>query len=154
MTPANQERWIQALNTIAKMRLEKTTLTRTARALGTDAKTVKQLVRSSLRKDRRGRIVATTRDKHLRVLTIPGPKGAREVAVRDSRTASQLATYADAVRKYIRRGDPSALKGFLKLTLKDANGRRIRLVTNLRQLNELGHAGVLSFEMLYVRSGS
>jgi len=154
MTPDNQERWIQALNTVAKMRAEGTTLTKTARASGTDAKTVKSLVGSSLRKDRRGRIVATERDRHLRVLQIPGPKGAREVAVRDSRTASYLATYADAVRKYIRRGDPSPLQGFRRLVLKDANGRRIGLVTNLRKLNELGHAGVLSFETMYVRSAS
>jgi hypothetical protein len=154
MRPERQERWIQAVNTVSKARAEKSTLTRAARAVGIDPKVVKQLAGSALRKDKRGRIVPTKSDSLLRVLTIPGQKGAREVVVRDSRTASQLATYADAVRKYIRRGDPSLLNRFRSSVVKDARGRRIRLVTNLRQLNELGNAGVLSFESLYARSAS
>ena len=154
LRPEQQDQWTNVLNAIAKVRRDKIPLTRAARESGTDAKTVKQLAGSALRKDRRGRIVAVKRDTLLRVLNIPGQKGVRQVVVKDSRTASQLATYADAVRTYIRRGDPSSLRPFRKLALRDANGRRIRLVTNLRQLNELGHAGVLSFESLYSRSAS
>ena len=152
MGAENQERYVEALNTAAKSRAENKPLSRIARELGVDPKVVQQWVPSAFRKDRRGRIMATTRDSYLRVLTIPGPQGTREVAVKDSRTASQLAKYSDAVRSYVRRGDPSPLRQFSDLVLKDANGRRIKLVTDLRLLNELGHAGVLSFESLYVRS--
>lgn len=148
----NQERYVQALNAAAKSRAENEPLSRIARALGLDPKAVRQLIPSAFRKDRRGRVIATKRDSYLRVLTIPGSKGTREVAVKDSRTASVLAKYADAVRSYVRRGDPSPLKDFSAVVLKDASGRRIKLVTDLARLNELGHAGVLSFESLYVRS--
>ena len=154
MRPEEQEQWTQALNTLAKMRAEGISLTRAVRAIGTDATTVEQLVGSALRKNRTGRLVPTERDTLLRVLNIPGPKGVREVVVMDSRVASQLASYADAVRKFIRRGDPSVLEAFRTVVVKDANGNPIELVTDLKQLNELGHAGVLSFESLYARSAS
>jgi hypothetical protein len=154
MSAEHQEVWIQTVNTVTKARVEKWTLSRAARAIGIDAKTVRQLAGSAFRKDKRGRLVATKRDSLLRVLTIPGPKGTRQVAVRNSHTGSQLGAYADAAGKYVRRGDPSALAAFRTLVLKDANGRRIRLVMNLKKLNELGHAGVLAFESLYSRSES
>jgi hypothetical protein len=34
----------------------------------------------------------------------------------------------------------------------DARGKPIVLITNLRKLDELGHAGLLSFETMYTRS--
>lgn len=154
MSPEHQELWIQTVNTVTKARREHLTLTRAARAIGVDANAVRKLAGTAFRKDTRGRLVPTKRDRLLRVLMIPGPKGTRQVAVRNSLTSSQLGGYADAAGRYVRRGDPSALAPFRRLALKDANGRRIHLVMNLKTLNELGQAGVLSFESLYARSAS
>jgi hypothetical protein len=105
-----------------------------------------------LRKDKRGRWIATKRDSLLRVLRVPGPRGDREIATKDSRAAVHIARYFLAVRRHANTGDPSGLAEFRTLKLTDANGKRITLVTNLRLLIDLGHAGVLSFESLYART--
>ena len=149
---AERERWTLAVNALAKMRAERLTLPQAARAMGVPSRVMIPLVRPALRKQKNGRWKATKRDRFWRVLNVPGPRGPREVAVRDSRTASQIASYSDAIRKYIRTGDASLLKPFRKLKVFDANGRRISLLTNVRALDQLGHAGLLSFESLYART--
>lgn len=141
--------YTQALNVVAKMRGDRLSLRQASRLLGADARKVSGLARQALRKDKRGRWTPTKRDRLLRVLTVPGARGPRDVAVRDSRAASQIAAYADAIRKYIRTGDASAVKPFRTLRLVDAHGKPISLLTNLRALDRLGHAGLLSFESLY-----
>jgi hypothetical protein len=152
LPPGEQQRRTQAQNVIAKMRAEGLSLRQAARVVGVDARSVTRLAGPVLRKDKRGRWTVSKRDRLLRVLNVPGTRGLREVAVRDSRTASQIASYADAIRKYIRTGDAALLKPFRKLTVVDANGKRISLLTNSRALDRLGHAGLLSFESLYART--
>ena len=105
-----------------------------------------------MRKARNGRYVAKASDRLLRVLLIPTLTGLREVAFRDSRTASQTAEYWDAVQRYLQRGDESALRHFEGVVVKDAQGNEIALLTSIQDLNRLGHAGVLSFESLYART--
>jgi hypothetical protein len=144
--------YISAVNAVAKMRADGLSLRKAARAVGTDAKTVTRLASPALRKDRRGRWTATKRDRLLRVLTLPGSRGNREIAVRDSRAAVHIARYFEAIRRYIHTGDASGLAEFRKLKLVDTKGKRITLVTNLRVLVQLGNAGVLSFESLYART--
>ena len=75
-----------------------------------------------------------------------------EIAVRGSEVASKIAEYSDAVQMYLRTGDSSKLKKFRRLKLLDEKGKRIKLVTDLAKLRELGSAGVLSFESLYRRA--
>lgn len=134
----------------SKMRANpRLSLSKVAKELGIDAKTAIRLAGRSLRKDKRGRWTATKTDTLLRVLTLPGPRGEREIPTKDSRTASQLGRYLNAVRRYVHNGDAEALKEFRRLKLVDASGRRISLVTNLRKLDELGHAGLLSFHIMY-----
>jgi hypothetical protein len=134
------------------MRADGLSLPKAARAVGADTKTVARLAGPALRKDTRGRWTATKRDKLLRVLSVPTARGSREIVVTDSSVAVHIARYLDAIRRYIHNGDASKIVPFRELKLVDAKGRRIRLVTNLRVLVELGHAGVLSFESLYART--
>ena len=154
LSEAAQDKYTDALHAVAKMRSSRNlSLRQAARAAGIDAKVVTRLVGPALHKDKRGRWTATTRDRLLRVLNIPSARGTRDIAVTDSRTASHIGSYMDAIRKFIDTGgDPSVLKPFRKLRLLDANGRRISLLTNRRALERLGQAGMLSFETMYVRT--
>jgi hypothetical protein len=134
------------------MRHEGLSLRRAAQIIGIEPTRVRELAGSALRKNKRGRWTATKADTLLRVLTIPGPRGEREIAIRNSRTASLIGRYLNAIRRYVHQGDAGAVKPFRSLRLVDASGKRIVLITNLRKLDELGHAGLLSFETMYARS--
>jgi hypothetical protein len=152
MPEAKQESWNRAVHVIAKMRSENISLTKASHEFGLNPKAVQALAGSALRKSKNGRYVARPNDKLLRVLVIPSPKGLSEVAVRGSEIASKIAEYSDAVQKYLRTGDSSSLKKFRQIKLLDEKGKRIKLVTDLAKLQELGSAGVLSFESLYRRA--
>ncbi len=124
-------------------------MSQASREYGIDRRKVLRLAGSALRKTARGTYVAKRRDSLLRILVVPTPDRLREVALRDSRQASQLAEYWDAVQRYLQKGDDSALRKFRGKRIKDAEGKPIRLLTNLEELDGLGNAGVLSFESLY-----
>jgi hypothetical protein len=134
------------------MRHEGWSLGRAARMIGIQPKRVRELVPSALRKNKRGRWTATKADTLLRVLTVPGPRGQREIVINDSRTASLIGQYLNAVRRHLHRGDATALKALRGLKLVDARGKPIVLITNLRKLDELGSAGLLTYESMYSRS--
>lgn len=142
-------RWENAAHVIAKMRSENMSLTSAAREYRLSPKAVLARAGSALRKTKSGRYVARSSDKLLRVLKLPGQT---QVAVRDSTTASKIAEYWDAVRKFVATGDPSRLKKFRRMKLLDEKGKRIKLPTDLAELQKLGSAGVLSFESLYART--
>jgi lambda repressor-like predicted transcriptional regulator len=147
-----QETWNRAVHVIARMRSEKVSLTKASRESGLNPKVIQALAGSALRKTKGGRYVAKPSDKLLRVLVIPGSQGLTEIAVRGSDVASSIAEYSDAVQRYMRTGDSSRLKKFKRLKLLDEKGNRIKLLTDLAELQKLGSAGVLSFESLYGRA--
>ena len=114
-----------------------------------DPRMIQQRAPSALRKLRSGRWVARPKDRLLRVLVIPTRKGLREIGVRDSRQSSQLGKYWSAVDRYRDTGDPSVRREFRGKYIVDDSGKRVPLLTDLRELDRLGSAGVLSFESLY-----
>ncbi|HEY7405868.1 MAG TPA: hypothetical protein VIB39_20250 [Candidatus Angelobacter sp.] len=89
--------------------------------------------------------------ENMSVLLIPTPTGLTEITIRDSRQATQLAEYWNAVQRYLQTGDESELRRFKGKHIKDAKGRSMPLLTDTQELDRLGNAGVLSFESLYVR---
>jgi hypothetical protein len=147
-----QEQWRVAEHVIQKMRSEGISLTRASKEYGINRKKVIELGGSALRKQKNGRYQPRSFDRMLRVLTIPYAGGPKEVAVRDSRTASKLAEYSNAVEKFADKGDRFGLSEFKKLRLKDAEGKPIKLLTDIEELKRLRDAGLLSFESLYARS--
>jgi hypothetical protein len=149
---AQQEKWNRAVHVIAKMRSEGISLTKASREFGLSPKTVRARAGSALRKTKSGRYVPRPSDKLLRVLVVPGTEDQREVVVKDSIAASKIAEYSQAVHRFIATGDSSGLKKFRRLKLLDEKGKRIKLLTDLAKLQELGSAGVLSFESLYART--
>lgn len=146
-----QEQWNRVAHVIQKVRNEGISVTRAAKEFGIDRKKVIELGGSALRKQKNGRYKAKSFDRLLRVLVIPSLDGLREIAVRDSRTASKIAEYSDAVHRFLQTGDQSKLRKFKRLRINDAEGKRIKLVTDVQELTRLGSAGVLSFESLYAR---
>lgn len=153
LSDVQKDRYENATHVITKMRSEGISLTKAAREFGLSPRIVKARAGSALRKTKSGRYVPRPRDKLLRVLVIPGsPHGQLEVAVKDSTVASKLAEYSIAVDRYIHTGDVSGLKPFRRLKLLDEKGKRIKLLTDLAELQRLGSAGVLSFESLYART--
>ncbi|HEX4228896.1 MAG TPA: hypothetical protein VHZ07_09505 [Bryobacteraceae bacterium] len=149
---ADQETWSKVLRTIAKMRTDRLSLSKAAKEAGVKSQTVVRWAGRAIKKQPNGRYSVSKTDSLLRVMRIPSNEGQQEVSLRNSKYGSTVGRYMDAVQKYLRTGDSSALKKFRGKKVKDANGNEIRLVTDLKELNRLGSAGVLSFESVYARS--
>jgi hypothetical protein len=147
-----QDRWTRVTHAVSKMRADRVSLTKASQEYGLDRQTVARLAKSALRKQRNGRYVARARDTLLRVLVIPTPEGLREIAVRDSRQASQIGEFWDAIQRRFRTGDDARLSKFHGKRIRDTSGKSIRLLTDTQELDRLGSAGVLSFESLYARA--
>jgi len=151
LSAEGQEQWRSVAHVIQKVRKERISVTQAAKGIGIDRKKVINLGGSALRKRKNGRYEAKPFDRLLRVLNIPSSDGQKEVAVRDSRTASKIAAYSDAVHRFLQTGDESKLRTFRRLRINDATGNPIKLLTDKQELMRLGSAGVLSFESLYAR---
>ena len=147
-----RERWNRAVGVISRMRAGSVSLSKAAREFAIDPRTVQRLGSSALRKQANGRYTAKRSDRLLRVLSVPTPEGVREIGVRSSRQASQLAKYWVAIQRYLQTGDVSALSRFHGKIVKDASGEQIPLLTSRHELDRLGSAGVLSFESLYAKT--
>ena len=148
LSPKNQEIWDSVGHVVSKMR-EGITLPKAAKEFGLNPKTVINLGRSALRKQRNGRYVAKKIDQLLRVVNVLTTEGRKEIATRDSRQASLVGGHWAAVQKFIQTGDDSALLKFAKKRIVDARRKRYPLLTDLKELERLGSAGVLSFESMY-----
>lgn len=134
------------------MRSEKLSLRKAALERGISPKTVLRYAGSSLRKTSRGKYKVRASDTILRPLVIPTSDGLAEIATRDSRSASTVAEYANAVQAFLQTGDDSILQQFRGQRIIDAEGNQVPLLTDLDELERLGAAGVLSFESLYARA--
>lgn len=152
MSERAQDTWTRATHVITKMRSDKASLPEASREYGIDPRIVARLARPALKKGANGRYAAKAKDSLLRVLVIPTTDGLQEIALRDSRRASQLGEYWSAVQKYLETGDVSALRKIRRKTIADASGKRFRLLKDVGDLDRLGSAGVLSFESLYAKA--
>jgi hypothetical protein len=151
LSEQDQDLWRDIGPIVSEMR-DGASRRKASQKFGRDPRMVQPLARPALRKLRNGRWVARPNDRLLRVLVIPTRKGLREIGVRDFRQASLLGRYWTAVEAYRDTGDASALREFRGKHIIDANGKRFRLLTDLRALDRLGSAGVLSFESLYAKA--
>src|SRR5215467_13904084 len=147
LSPKNQETWDSVAHVISRVR-DGLPLNRASKEFGIAPSVVIKRGGSALRK-KKGRYVPTKTDHLLRVITILGTKGKKEIATRDSRQASLAGGHWAAVQKYLQTGDDEALLRFKGKSVVDASGKRHRLLTNLEELNRLASAGVLSFESMY-----
>jgi len=152
MSARAQDEWNEIVRTISKMENEGLSLPAASREFGLNPRKVIQLGHAALRKRANGRYMVKNGYRLLRVLVIPAPGGLREIAVLDSKEASLIGKYWAAVHNYLETGDASALRKIRRKTVTDADGKRIRLIKDLAELDRLGSAGVLSFESLYAKA--
>lgn len=61
----------------------------------------------------------------------------KSIEINDSRTASLVGSYHNAVKQYLNTGDSSQLKEFSKKRFKDAHGKMHRFETNLKKIIEI-----------------
>lgn len=148
----SQDAWVNVANVLKRMRSDKTSLQQASKDAGISPRTVTKLAGSALKKGKSGRYEATNSDRLLRVLKIPTADGQVDIGVRGSRQASTIGEYWAALHKYLATGDSSGLAKFKGKQIKDSTGTVITLLTDLKELNRLGSAGVLSFESLYAKS--
>jgi hypothetical protein len=145
-----RDEWEKVTSVVSEARATRKSPRKIAKRLGIEFKTVLRKTGRVIRK-RNGRYVVQPTDKLLRVLVIPTKKGLREIATRDSRQASLIAEYWIAVNRYRDSGDATTLRKFQGNRVVDANGKRVRLLTDLRELDRQANAGVLSFESIYAQ---
>lgn len=150
MPERDQEFWKDVGRIVTEVK-EGASLSQSSLKYRRDPRKVRRAAPSAFRKLKNGRYAAKPIDHILRAVVIPGSKGLREVGVRHSRYSTLVGKYWNAVDRYRDTGDASALREFRGKYIIDANGKHVRLLTNLRQLDRLGSAGVLSFETLYAR---
>jgi hypothetical protein len=146
-----QELWDRIAQIPAKMRSEKMSRRRASRELGVSPRQLR-LARSAFRRLPNGRYVAKATDRLLRILVLPSDNGLVEVAVNDSRQATVIGEYWNAVHWYLSTGDATKSERFRKKRIKTASGKHISLLTDVNELQRQASAGVLRFESLYGRT--
>jgi hypothetical protein len=145
-----QDVWNRAVQVPAEMRAHGLSLPQAARQFGLSTATVLRLALSAFRKSS-GRYKVRPTDRLLRVLQIPSKLGLAEIALKDSREASFVGAYWSAVEKLLVNGDASALLILKRRTVKDATGKRVKLLFDVDELKRQASAGVLHFESIYGR---
>ncbi len=148
LSPKNQETWDSIGHVISKIR-EGMTLPKAAKEFGLSPKTAISFGRTALRKRKNGRYITKKEDQLLRVLNVLTTEGRKEIATRDSGQASLVGGHWAAVQKFLQTGDDSALLKFAKKRIVDAGRKRYQLLTDLKELEKQGSAGVLRFESMY-----
>ena len=77
-----------------------------------------------------GKLVVKKWDRIQRVMRINSKGQEKSVTLVDSRTASVVGRYHNAVKQFLNMGDKSKLKQFRNKKVKDVNGKLHRLETN------------------------
>ena len=139
----------RALHALSHMRRKNLSLSKAARLEGIKPGTVLRYVGSGVRQDRPGgRYRATAGDSFRRDLQVPTALGPARVPVRGSKAAKELSKYANAVNRYLRKGDTSQLKPFAGKKVR-AGKQQVELITDPRTLSALAEADALKLDQLY-----
>jgi hypothetical protein len=144
----------RALEVVSEARRGKGSLSKLARARGMSPKTVRRA--SGAFRKRGGRWVPTRSDRVERWLRSYENGTRIEVQLRDSRTASLLSRYSNAVGRYRETGDPTGLAEFKGKTYRDASGTVHTFEADpaaLRDAFERSESDFGDFATIYVEQG-
>jgi hypothetical protein len=111
-------------------------LTDAAKEVGIDRRTARRHLGNALHK-RGGRDQAKPADRIPRSMGINSHGKQIVVTVNDSKTASMIGQYHNAVRQYLNTGDDSALKKFKNVTVIDSTGTKHRLETDGKKIQAI-----------------
>jgi hypothetical protein len=154
LRPKEQLTRRRALEVVSEARRGKGSLSKLARARGIAPKTVRRA--SGAFRRRGGRWVVTGTDRVERWLKSYEGGYRTEVLVNDSRTASLLSRYSNAVGRYLESGDPSGLAEFEGKTYRDASGTVHSFETNpdaIRAAIERSESDFGAYATIYVEPG-
>lgn len=144
----------RGLEVVSEVRRGGGSLSKLARARGIAPKTVRRATGAFGK--RGSHWVAKRTDKVERWLKTYEGGYRTEVRIRDSRTATQLSRYSNAVGRYIETGDAGRLKEFEGKTYRDAAGTLHTLETDpeaIRAAIERSESDFGAFVDLYVETG-
>jgi len=147
-----QDSLLNTARVLTAMRTEKVSLSVASAEHRISPATVKRHAGSNLRKTSKGTYKARASDSMLRILVLPQDGKMAEVATRDSRSATIVAEYSNAMHQFLSTGDTDELMKYEGMFIIDAQGNRVALLTDLTELERLGSAGVLSYQSLYARA--
>ena len=141
------ENYEKSLRVLAQMRGGES-LSAAARAEDIRPETVRRQLGAALEREG-NRYQATRRDQLYRRMEFLTPHGYVPLEPADSREATKLAKYQNAVRRYIELGDEVQLGKFKGKTVRSRDGARIEFLTDLDAIDRLASAGILSFTSIY-----
>jgi hypothetical protein len=143
---------MKAAHVLTAMRKDQLSLRRAAREEGIAPATVLRHAGKALCKTSQGTYRARKSDRLLRVLILPTPAGLAEIATLDSRAATITGEYWNAVDRFLETGGETELAQFRGVTITDAQGNAVPMLTDPDELERLGAAGILSFQSMYARA--
>ncbi len=150
MSPNEQDLWNSISQVPGRMRSDNVSLAEACRDLGVFPDEVLRLARPAFRKLANGEYAAKDRDEIFRMLCILSKEeGLIEFPTTDSRQASLIGIFWNAVRHYLRTGDPFELNSLKHRAVRDPTGKRVPLLTDLKEIERRAYAGVLRFESIY-----
>lgn len=126
-------------------------LAEASRLAGTTPKTVQKYAGKRLQRSSDGHYTAHLADRRVRYMSFLTPAGQIAIDVRGSVSATRIATYFNAVHKYLDTGDLTDLLHFRGKTLQ-SGAARYRFVTDPHALERLAHAGDVRTESIYVHT--
>ena len=127
----------KSLKVLSDVRRNKKSLTQAAKEKGISLKTV--IHNTGAFKKQGNRWIAKAYNRIPRVLKINENGKTISIEVKDSRTASLIGRYHNAVKRFLETGDDSELHKFKGKMVKDSQGRKHSLETEsdaLEQINE------------------
>jgi hypothetical protein len=146
LRPSEQEARARALDALSRVR-QGMSLRRASFEAATTPHTVRRYSGSALRREGR-RWRATKSDRLFRRMRWIVETDVITIDLTDSRTASRIASYWDAVKTYVETGNTQALRKFRGKTIR-VQKRAYFFVTDTRVLDQLARRGELSFETIY-----
>lgn len=129
----------KSLEVLSEVRRNKKSLSSASKDKGLSLKTVLQ--NTNAFKKVGNRWVSKTYDHIPRVMKINTNGKVKSIEINDSRTASLIGRYHNAVKKYIDTGDSKDLARFEGKTVKDVNGNLYTFETDTEALDDI-HEGI------------
>lgn len=141
---------LRALDALSLMR-RGLSLTAAATEAATTPETVRKYVGRAIEQLPNGRYQAKPWDRFERSVRILTPDGPERITVKDSRTASKIGRYWNAVADFLVRGPTEPLEAFASQTFQ-VDGEQYGFITDLDLIERLAFGSEISFEDLYTHT--
>lgn len=147
LNPLQRDARERSLEALSLMRRKGFSLREAAEAAGTTPNTVRRYMGDNLERTPKG-FRAKPRDREFRSMRFLTAEGPVYLPVTDSRTASTIGEYWEAVKLYLQMGNDRALRRFKYKQIR-VQKKTYNFVTDTKLLERLGRAGELDFESIY-----